>query len=160
MLEETLATLAMTGATTVVAAMATQAWQTTRTGVLQLFRRDQAQQPAIATQLDSDVTLVAQEADSEGARQDLVPVWNRRLAAFLRQHPDALDEFQALVSTVRAELPQAQQRWVQHITAHGGLAFGAQGPGSSVHFHNYLGPGQARPATPASAADDNTGNIR
>lgn len=52
--------LAMTGATTIVAAMATSMWESARGGVAALFRRrgdDEA--TAIAVQLDGDAHLVA-----------------------------------------------------------------------------------------------------
>ncbi|MHB9863493.1 hypothetical protein [Streptomyces sp. YIM S03343] len=65
MLEEVLAGLAMTGATTVVAAIATSAWDSTRHAVVQLFAYDQGRQAAvIAAQLDGDAALVAQDPDT------------------------------------------------------------------------------------------------
>lgn len=138
MLDEALATLAMTGATTIVAAMATQAWQATRVGVLQLFHRDQTQQTSIAAQLDGDDVLVTQDSDADGARRALVPSWKLRLEKLLRQHPDAADELRALMAEVQAELPQPQQRWVQNNTSHDrGTVFAVLG--GNLHLHRGLG---------------------
>ncbi|WP_328868681.1 hypothetical protein OHT76_00360 [Streptomyces sp. NBC_00287] len=138
MLDEALTTLAMTGATTIVAAMATQAWQATRTGVLQLFHHDQTQQTTITAQLDGDAVLVTEDDDADGARRALVSSWKLRLEKLLRQHPDAADELRALMAEVQAELPQSQQRWVQNNTSHDhGTVFAVQG--GNLHLHK--GPG-------------------
>ncbi|WP_307676392.1 hypothetical protein [Streptomyces sp. V4I2] len=127
----------MTGATTIVAAMATTAWEAARGGVTELFRRSNEDgSGTIEAQLDGDAALVVRDEDTDGVREDLVRPWARRLAALLREHPEAADELRALVDQVAAELPRTEHNWAQHITAHsGGSAFGAQGPGSSVHVH-------------------------
>jgi hypothetical protein len=129
----------MTGATTIVAAMATSAWESTRGRVMELFhRRDERQSATVEALLDGDAELVVREEDTDGVREDLIRPWTRRLAALLREHPEAAGELRVLVDQVAAELPQTENHWVQHITAHsGGAAFGAQGPGSSVHVHHH-----------------------
>ncbi|MFJ6793861.1 hypothetical protein [Streptomyces sp. NPDC091268] len=129
--------LVMTGATTIVAAMATSAWESARGRVVQVFRqRGDDGVGAIETQLDADARLVAEEEDADGTRQDLVRPWARRLAALLREHPQAAEELRRAVEEVAAALPRTGQQWTQNVTAHGGgTAFGAQGPGSSVHIH-------------------------
>ncbi|MET9296476.1 hypothetical protein [Streptomyces sp. NPDC003077] len=132
--------LAMTGATTVVAAMATSAWEGTRHRVVELFRRRDAERTAaLEAQLDGDAELVLDEgAEADGVREDLARLWARRIAALLRDHPEAAADLRSLVAETAAALPPAAQTWTQHITAHtGGTAFGAQGPGSSVHVHPY-----------------------
>lgn len=139
--------LAMTGATTVVAAMATSAWEGTRERVVELFRRrGDERSTALQAQLDGDAELVAGESDdTDGVRDDLVRPWARRIGALLREHPETADELRALIEEV--SVPPAAQEWSQHITAHaGGAAFGAQGPGSSVHVHHH------RPAAGESPA--------
>ncbi|MFI8386725.1 hypothetical protein [Streptomyces sp. NPDC085540] len=130
--------LAMTGATTLVAAMATNVWEGTRDRVVELVRRRDADRAAaLRTQLDGDADLVLEEGeDADLVRDDLVRPWARRIAALLRDHPEAADDVRAMVE--EAALPHSAQSWSQHITAHaGGAAFGAQGPGSSVHVHHY-----------------------
>lgn len=151
MLEEALGALALTGGTTVVAAMATDAWQTARDKVIQLFNRDQARQAAIAVQLDGDNALVMQSDDPDRARQGLAAAWQLQMEALLARHHDAESELRAMVEQVRAELPQSQQSWVQHITANGGIAAGAQGPGSGVHIHNQSDVGRAPVSRPSAA---------
>ncbi|MFK0258277.1 hypothetical protein [Streptomyces sp. NPDC090445] len=142
MLDQTLAALALSGATAVVAAMATEAWEAARTGTARLLGRGEPpRQAAIENQLDADAELVLSESDSPGVRRELVPVWNRRLVAFLRENPAAAGELRALLEEVRPALPEGGAGWVQHVTAHGrGTAFGVQG--GDIHYH-------AGPATPA-----------
>jgi hypothetical protein len=109
-----LAELAGAGGTALVGAMATDAWQTTRSGVARLFRRDgPARQAAIEAQLDGNAILVAQAEDPNEVRQSLVPVWRLQLEALLREHPGADEEVQALVAQVQEALPAPQQVWVQ-----------------------------------------------
>ncbi|MFF8679071.1 hypothetical protein ACF07W_17170 [Streptomyces sp. NPDC015140] len=130
--------LAMTGATTVVAAMATSVWEGTRDRVVDLFRRhDQARGAVLRAQLDGDAELVLEEGvDTDGVRDDLVRPWARRLAALLRDHPEAAEELRALVEDSAS--PRGEGTWSQHVTARaGGAAFGAQGPGSSIHVHHH-----------------------
>ncbi|UKY48166.1 hypothetical protein [Streptomyces inhibens] len=128
MLEDA-AALAMTGATTVVAAMATDAWTTARARVARLFRRaGLAEQTAIEAQMDGHAALVARSVDADGARHDLVPVWRLQLAEFLREHPDAAEELRRLVGEVQAELPPAQQIWQQtNVARDNGQVFAALG---------------------------------
>ncbi|CAM5280389.1 hypothetical protein SAVIM338S_00128 [Streptomyces avidinii] len=141
--------LAMTGATTVVAAMATSTWEATRERVVELFhRRGDERSTTVQAQLDGDAELIAGESeDSDGVREDLVRPWARRIGALLREHPETAEELRALIQ--EASVLPASQEWSQHITAHaGGAAFGAQGPGSSVHVHHSR-PAAAEPPTPA-----------
>ncbi|MFE7568959.1 hypothetical protein ACFU76_18680 [Streptomyces sp. NPDC057539] len=149
--------LALTGATTVVAAMATDAWQTTRTGMAVLFRRSgRTQQAAVEAQLEGNAALVAQAEDPERARQALLPVWQLQLEALLRRHPDATDDLRALVDEVRAELPRAEQHWVQtNIARDNGRIFASQQ--GDVIVHEHPDAGQLRPPTPASPPGTSAG---
>ncbi|MGH4021218.1 MAG: hypothetical protein ACRDT0_18715 [Pseudonocardiaceae bacterium] len=114
MLAEALAALAEAGGTALVGAMATDAWQTTRSGVARLFGRDgSARQAAVEAQLDGNAALVAQAEDPDEVRQSLAAVWRLELAALLRHNPGAEDELRALVAQIREALPAAQQMWVQ-----------------------------------------------
>lgn len=132
MLGELAAGLAGAGGTALVGAMATDAWQVTRSGVARLFGRGGAdRQTAIEAQLDGNAALVAQARDPDEVRQSLVPVWRLQLEALLREHPDVVEELRALVAQVRKALPAPQQTWVQtniardqatqHIVQHGTL---------------------------------------
>jgi hypothetical protein len=153
--QQILETLALTGGTTLVAAMATDAWQAARTRIARLFRHgDPAQQSAIEAQLMNSNTLVVQAEDADRARRGLVALWQLQLEAFLRQHPDAEGELRNLIAEVRGALPKAQQSWVQNITARDhGHAYGAQHGNVNVYQAD---PGQVQPPRPAidSDADD------
>ncbi|MFD7972388.1 hypothetical protein [Streptomyces clavifer] len=153
--------LAMTGATTIVAAMATSAWQTTRDGTARLFNRGGRDLPVLQAQLDGDADIVAEDDDTDivaedddtdGARQDLVGPWRRRLTALLREHPEVAAELRALVDEARRELAPAQQNWIQHITAHQGLAAGTMGDHSSVTIHYHSAPEHQPSASPPPPA--------
>ncbi|MDX2680415.1 hypothetical protein [Streptomyces soliscabiei] len=137
--EPVLTALALTGATTVVAAMATDAWQVTRAGVNRLFRRgDAVQQGAVDAQLEGNALLVAQAGDADGAeqaRQTLIPVWQLHFQALLRDHPETADELRALISEVRAALPEDRQNWTQtNVARDGSTLYAAQG-GNVYHYH-------------------------
>lgn len=114
MLEQEVAVLAMTGATTIVAAMATSAWENARGATVALYRRYvPAQQAAAEAQLDGSAGRVesAQDADRERERQ--LPRWQDDLEDFLQRHPEAATDVHALVDRIRQDLPAAQQSWAQ-----------------------------------------------
>ncbi|MEV0483343.1 hypothetical protein AB0I69_22395 [Streptomyces sp. NPDC050508] len=156
-MDDAIATLAMTGSTTIVTAMATAAWQSTRDGTARLFRRmGRAQQEAIEDQLNANAARVAQaEGPATDVRQCLVPLWRRELAELLQQHPDAAGELRALISHAQDELPSAQYDYVQNITAHiGGRAFGVQDGDLNVHFGTD-GESTHTPPSTGNAGDSN-----
>lgn len=126
-----LTTLAMTGAHTIVAAMATNAWASAQAAAARLFHRRGHALEAVEAQLRGDVALVEEDEDADGVRRELVGPWRRRLAALLREHPEAEGDLRAMVEEVCHELPQRQQSWVQNNTARdGGQLFAVQGGGS------------------------------
>ena len=124
----------MTGASTIVAAMATSAWQVARDGVVRLFHGRGHALPGIEAQLDGDAAVVERDEDADGVREDLAGAWKRRLAALLDEHPEAGEDLRALVEQVIGRLPQAQQGPVQaNIATQGGQVFAAQGGNVVVH---------------------------
>jgi hypothetical protein len=111
---EVAAELAGAGGSALVGAMATDAWQATRSGVARLFGRGgPARQSAIEAQLDDNATLVAQAGNPEEVRASLVPVWRGQLEALLREYPDLAEDLRGLVAQVREALPASQRSWVQ-----------------------------------------------
>ncbi|WP_081237381.1 hypothetical protein [Streptomyces viridosporus] len=135
-MDESLTTLAMTGATTIMSAMATSAWAAARAGTIRLFRRSEPEdQRALEARLDREAVLVRQEPDPDSARRDLVGGWRLQLVALLREHPEAEAEIEALVASVNAQLPsEGKTSWIQNVSAKDhGMAFGAQGGGITVH---------------------------
>ncbi|MEU9124882.1 hypothetical protein AB0C96_34385 [Streptomyces sp. NPDC048506] len=145
MLEDAVAALTMTGAGTIVAAMATEAWQSTRSGVTRLFRRGAVEQrAAVSARLDGDAELVGRATDPEGFRQSLVPAWQLQLSALIAEHPDAAGELADLVRQVRAALPAEGACWVQQNVARDhGRVFASLGGDVIVHQHPSGGPGTA-----------------
>lgn len=147
--------LAMTAATTVVAAMATSAWQETRTRLAALFhRRGAAGQSEIEARLDDDARLVADDDDPDSARQDFRASWTRRLQALLREHPEAFQDVEDFVAAVRPRLPQPQQNWMMTVIARDhGTAYGVQGGNIYVDHH-----GSRAPLPPVSPSEPQPGN--
>ncbi|MFG2646055.1 hypothetical protein ACGFYP_34430 [Streptomyces sp. NPDC048370] len=110
--------LAMTGATTIVAAMATDAWTTARNRVVALFhRRSPDLQAQIEAQLDANSALVAQDQNVERSRSALIGLWQLELQRLLTAHPDAAGDLSTQTAEIQSELPAALQEWVQHNTA-------------------------------------------
>jgi hypothetical protein len=143
-------TLALTGASAVVAAMATDAWQAARTGTARLFRHDEpARQEATARQLEADAALVARAADADRARLGLVPRWQVVLEELLHEHGGAAGEVQDLVQEVRLLLPETQKTWVQNnIARDQGQVFASLGGNVIVHQRNSE---PVRPTVPQAA---------
>jgi hypothetical protein len=147
--QQLLEALALTGGTTLVAAMATDAWQTARAWIVRLFRHgDSTQRSAIEAQLTNSNTLVMQAQDTDRVRKGLVALWQLQLEALLRQYPDAEEELRNLIAEVRDALPEVQQSWVQNVTARDhGHAYGAQHGNINV-FH--ASPEQVQPTVSAT----------
>jgi hypothetical protein len=126
--------MAMAGATTIVAAMATDTWSAAREGAAKLFRRGLGQQAHIEGQLDANAALVVQARDADRARGALTGLWQLELEGFLTRHPDAAEELGTLIAQIQAGLPEAQQQWVQHNTARDHSLLNAVQHGTQ---HNY-----------------------
>ncbi|MGW3327200.1 hypothetical protein [Streptomyces virginiae] len=155
MLEAALSALAMTGATTIVAAMATDAWQNTRAGTHRMFRRagaTEAEGAALLILLDADAELVdgaAADEDAGAVRADLAPSWNRRLTALLRDHPEAATDLRELLASVSGVGNSTS--WVQNVRVSGhGHAYPVQGGNIVIH---HTGPA-AEPEAPAQTPAD------
>ncbi|MFE5859107.1 hypothetical protein ACFQ77_00950 [Streptomyces virginiae] len=111
---ESMEALALAGGTTVVAAMATDAWPTAREGTVRLFAcRGQAGSAQVEARLDDNAALVGRSADTDRARAALAPGWQLELESLLTDHPDLVDELRVLIERVKPALSQAQQTWVQ-----------------------------------------------
>ncbi|MGI5329345.1 hypothetical protein [Actinomadura nitritigenes] len=147
--------LALTGATTVVAAMATEAWQATRTRTARLFHRQGRAASAVEAQLDGDAELVGSEDDPDGTRRELVGPWKRRFAALLRELPESEADLRALIDDVRADLPVAQRVWLQNNTADDHAVVNAVQHGNQYTFYmDTPGPGhRARDRSGAASGD-------
>jgi hypothetical protein len=93
-----LVALAASAATTLVNAMATDAWQTVRTRVARLLGRGEARAEQLALEtLDEDAATLAAEPNAE-ARQDLTAGWAARLRDVLRSDPEAAEALRELIA--------------------------------------------------------------
>lgn len=145
MLAEFLAALAAAGGTAVVQAMATDAWESARSGVARLLGRgeDPHRQEIIKAQLDEDAALLerADDVEREMVRQELEPVWRRRLATYLDQHPEAIEELRELIEQIRDRLPGEQRMVVNNqLTVVRDHGTGNIVQGGDQHIHHYPGP--------------------
>lgn len=136
------ATLAMTAATTIVAAMTTSAWQASKTRIAKIFHRSDDSDSGpdsgadIENRLERSAERIASATDPDDVRQKQIVRWQEDLADLIREHPDVSAELRTLVRTLQQELPPVQQQWIQRIEARdGGRAFGVQGTGSKLVFH-------------------------
>ncbi|MFI0779335.1 hypothetical protein [Streptomyces sp. NPDC021212] len=137
MLEE-LQALALSGATTLVGAMATDAWETARNRAAGLLgRHDPAQESALKAQLDNNSVLVSRAENTEQARQALVPMWHMQLEQLLQQERDTAGELTVLINDICAALPDSQKSWAQkvqnNIASNGGLVIAAQDGNVFMH---------------------------
>lgn len=107
-----LVVLADTAATTVVAAMATDAWAGARSAVAGLWRRVD---PARTEGVEADLAdaraqaLTAGETGDEWAEQMLVGEWRARLTRLLVVDPDLADDLRGMVTELAAALPDADR---------------------------------------------------
>lgn len=100
-MDPTLIALASAGGTAVVSAMATDGWNTVRSGVVTLWGRFR---PDSAGELERDLettrsTLLATPASEvEQVRQALQSAWQGRILTLFLEDPTAAAEFEALLS--------------------------------------------------------------
>ncbi|MEU6953056.1 hypothetical protein [Streptomyces sp. NPDC045714] len=96
MLEETAAVLAVSGATTPLAAMATRAWDEGRRGALRLpGRGDVAATTERGRRLDADESVVVRSPEADRVGETLVPFWSAQLTMPLVRHPEPADQLRA-----------------------------------------------------------------
>ncbi|MEU6864981.1 hypothetical protein ABZ924_17140 [Streptomyces sp. NPDC046876] len=124
MLTDALEMLAAAGGTALVGAVATDAWQTTRSGFTRLLGRGNPQaEQTTAGRLDraaAEVSRASGPQELESVRRDLQAEWRGRLKDLLEEQPELAAELRELIARVEAELPASQQTWVQNNTAYGG----------------------------------------
>lgn len=114
--------LAQTAGATVVALMATDAWQRTREGVVALWRRVRpVQADEVATALEEtreEILVLRREGDSAGA-EDLERDWRRRLRRLLEADPSVAEDLEEVLAQARASLPEDEQPPVPTVHMHG-----------------------------------------
>ncbi|WP_345144227.1 hypothetical protein [Dactylosporangium darangshiense] len=135
MVPETLAALATAGATTVVGAMATDAWNAAKNGIVGLFgRAGLREQQVVETQLERHARQVASAVDMDATRRRLAAAWEVELESLLASDPDIVEELRTLITSIQDQLPQGQRTWVQtNIARDHGHVFAVQGGNLVVH---------------------------
>lgn len=134
MLTEALAALAASGGTALVAAAATDAWQSARAGFTRLFTQAQRSGELIESRLDRTAAEVERAAEPDVVRELLVPDWQVRLSDLLEERPELAAELRELTSRVQAQLPAAQQEWV-----HAGRDSYTAGRDQTITHHHHGG---------------------
>lgn len=132
--------LAMTGASTLVGAITTQAWQSARSRFLAIFGEDTPGK-GLARRLDDDESKLAglDPQAQQQAREGLASEWQVRLKDLLSDHPEAGEALRAWTEQVRAQLPAVHQEWVQHNLARDqATQYNVQGGNQHIH---HPGPG-------------------
>ena len=100
-MESELATLAATGAATVVALLVTDSWEEAKTAVGSLWRRvrsDQAQ--TVVAELGSTraALLSARAAEEQQVASELTGAWQGRLEQLLETHPQLATELRRIIA--------------------------------------------------------------
>ncbi|WP_422738135.1 hypothetical protein ACN263_02060 [Micromonospora sp. WMMD729] len=131
-MEAELVALAASAATSVVSAMATDAWQSIRGRIAQLLGRGDTRSERVALEtLDEDAVLLAAGAAVE-TRQEVTAAWTVRLRDLLRADPSLAAGLRELVADVDASTGSASAsghgvaagRDMTIEASHGGVAAG------------------------------------
>ncbi|MGN9805598.1 hypothetical protein [Micromonospora sp. L32] len=112
--------LATSAATTLVAAAATDAWRSARSGFARLLGRGDPHAEEVAgRRLDAlaDEVVDAPADQREEVRQQALATWQVRLSDLLEERPEDAEPMLVLLEEVQTRLPPVQQQGVQHITA-------------------------------------------
>jgi hypothetical protein len=139
-----LATLAGTGATTVVALMVTETWEQARQRVLQLFARS-SEAHATSADLDDSRSALATAAgtpDEEDLTSDTTAMIRLRLRRLLEQDPDAHHELRLFIQEFAATTPHNKHSPVDNSIT-GGTQHGPVLQGhtfSNLTLHNSQTP--------------------
>ncbi|MFC9689060.1 hypothetical protein ACFTSF_11010 [Kribbella sp. NPDC056951] len=105
--------LAQTGATALVTAMATGAWEQLKDRVVRLFGRDDSdEEQAVALELEHALTTIRSAADPQ-AKLDVQAELRGQLRQRLRTDPAFAADFQVLVDEINRRLPQTDRPTVR-----------------------------------------------
>ncbi|MFI6233288.1 hypothetical protein ACIBD9_06995 [Micromonospora sp. NPDC050784] len=146
MLEGWILSAVAAGGSALAGAVATDAWQSARTGVAGLFGRA-GQRRAELAEVWADQTAAeiasAPAGQQVAVRQRLALVWQQRLADLVEEHPELGDELRIWAADLRRRLPALQSDWVNtFIASDNATQYNA--PGGSITVTNRL---EERPAS-------------
>jgi hypothetical protein len=153
--DEALLSLASLAGRTIVAAAASDGWETVKRGLARLFGRgNEARAGAAARRLEqAREELAGVPAGELGIAQDRVAAaWQTRLLDLLEEHPELAGELRALVDRSWAQQPAGSVSAVGHGVAAGrDVNVGASGGGvAAVTIHGNVSPGNPTVPDPAS----------
>ncbi|WP_322936389.1 hypothetical protein [Actinacidiphila alni] len=118
-----MAALVSSGATTVVALMASDAWTQVRDRVAAFFGRGETTAATAELQRSQDDLLAARaEGDEAAASGDIEAAWRSRLRSVLRADPAAADELRRLLDELAPALDG--RTVVVHNSVSGGVQHG------------------------------------
>jgi hypothetical protein len=147
MIPEWLLSVAAAGGSAFVGAAASDAWQAARAGVVALFGRGGQRRGELAEQWADQTAAEIEQAPEEQrpqVRERLAPVWQQRLADLVQEYPEVGEELRAWAQRLQAQLPAAQQTWVQtYIARDHSHQYNA--PHGSINVNTY--PGGAPPTS-------------
>ncbi|MHB9862262.1 hypothetical protein [Streptomyces sp. YIM S03343] len=107
--------LAGTAGTTVVALMATDAWEQTRRGIVSLWRRFRPQE---AEEVDGLLSRSRESLLGGGDQSAVESEWQLRLGALLAGHPDAVGALSSLLSELSFDSGGQVISGTVHLEAH------------------------------------------
>ncbi|MFF6998280.1 hypothetical protein ACFY93_25415 [Streptomyces sp. NPDC008313] len=104
-----IAALAGTAGTTVVTLMATNAWESTRDGMVALWRRFQpSRAESIGEELEAgrEELLLAREAGDAESEAELTAEWQGRVRRFLLARPEAAEALRGVLDELYPSAPE------------------------------------------------------
>jgi hypothetical protein len=130
--------LAASGGAALAGAAATDAWRYAREGFARtLSRGDRSRAEQIERRLDVTAAEIerADGPDRAQVREVHRAAWQTRIEDLLDEHPDTADDLTELVRSVHQRLPQAEQRWIQHVVVSGPHARANVVQGGNIIYH-------------------------
>lgn len=138
---------------TLVTAAVTDAWESARQRISQMFGRGRPD-PAIERRLHAtrERLLVTSPRDLDRVRAELAARWATRLGDLLEDHPDTEAALRVFVDEVSAMLPAEAVTALDHSVAAGENVniFADRGSVAAGVFHGNVAPPDPTPPGPAS----------
>jgi hypothetical protein len=105
---------------TIVAAVATDAWDLCQRGFARLLGRGDPKKEQLTEQRLEETRQQLTGAGSDQVRAAQAVAWKTRLEGLLEENPDAEAELRALVQQIQAQLPAGMVSAADHSVAAGG----------------------------------------
>ncbi|MEU8567238.1 hypothetical protein AB0C51_02565 [Streptomyces pathocidini] len=144
-MEAELATLAATGATTLVSLMVSDSWAGAKAGLARFFARG-GEEAAAAGELDAcrAELVTALDAGEEAFAEDVAAEWRLRLRRLLRSDPAAVDELRSLMAELDPEGAAEPGGGAVHNSISGGTVNGPVVQGRDFHGPTFHLPKEQR----------------